>query len=112
MDHFQVRGWRCIQRHYYLTALSFLFCSRTRQRLDGNHTRDVTVEQVRRAENAYLKHHRLPPALRDEAFEKELTSQRYHQERNAQAKKSHTKTRTQFYHDLGIDVDTIKSCVV
>ena len=111
MDHFQVRGWRCIQRHYCLTALSFLFCSRTRQRLDGNHTRGLTVEQVRRAANAYLAHYHLPPDLRDEAFEQELNHRRYHQERNAQAKKSHTKTRVQFYHDLGIYVDTIKSCV-
>ena len=111
MDHFQVRGWRCIHRHYCLTALSFLFCSRTRQRLDGDHTRGLTVEQVRRAVNAYLAHYHLPPDLRDEAFEKELNHPRYHQERNAQAKKSHTKTRVQFYHDLGIDVDTIKSCV-
>ncbi len=72
MDHFQVRGWRCIHRHYYVTALSYLFCSRTRQRLDGNHTRDLTVEQVRRAVNTYLAYHHLPPDLRDEAFEKEL----------------------------------------
>jgi SRSO17 transposase len=111
MDHFQVRGWRCIHRHYYVTALSYLFCSRTRQRLDGNNTRGLTVEQVRRAVNAYLTHHHLPSALRDEAFEKELNNQRYHQERNAQGKKSHTKTRIQFYHDLGIDIDKIKSCV-
>ena len=111
MDQFQVRGWRCIHRHYYVTALSFLFCSRIRQRLDGNQARGLTVEQVRRAVNAYLAHHHLPPALRDQAFEKELDDQRYHQERNAQAKKSHTKTRIQFYRDRAIDVDKIKSCI-
>ena len=111
MDHFQVRGWRCIHRHYYVTALSYLFCSRIRQRLDGNQSQCLTVEQVRRAANAYLAHHHLPPALRDEAFEKELTDQRYYQERSAQAKKSHTKTRIRFYRDLGIDVDKIKSCI-
>lgn len=111
MDHFQVRGWRCIHRHYYVTALSLLFCSRIRQRLDGNQVRGLTVEQVRHAVNAYLAHHHLPPALRDEAFEKELNAPRYHQTRNAQAKKSHTKTRIQFYRDLGINVDTIKSCI-
>jgi SRSO17 transposase len=111
MDQFQVRGWRCIHRHYYLTALSFLFCSRTRQRLDGNQARGLTVEQVRHAVNVYLAHHHLPPALRDKAFEKELKAQRYHQERSAQAKKSHTKTRIQFYRDLAIDVDKIKSCI-
>jgi SRSO17 transposase len=111
MDHFQVRGWRCIHRHYYVTALSFLFCSRIRQRLDRNQLRGLTVEQVRRAANVYLAHHHLPPALRDEAFEKELTDQCYYQERNAQAKKSHTKTRIQFYRGLAIDIDNIKSCL-
>ena len=61
--------------------------------------------------NAYLAHHHLPPALRDEAFKKALKAPCYHQERNAQAKKSHTKTRIQFYRDLAIDVDKIKSCI-
>lgn len=110
MDHFQVRGWRCIHRHYYLTALSFLFCSRIRKRLDGDNLRGLTVEQVRRAVNLYLLHRHLPAALRDEVFEQEANQQRYHQTRNAQAKKSHTKTRIEFYQKLGIDADRIKSC--
>lgn len=33
MDHFEVRGWRSIHRHLYVTQLSHLFCSRTRQSL-------------------------------------------------------------------------------
>jgi SRSO17 transposase len=110
MDHFQVRGWRCIHRHYYITALSYLFCSRLRQRLDQDNTRVLTVEQVRQAVNAYLMYQHLPDPLRDAAFEKVLNDTHYHQERNAQAKKSHTKTRIERYHELGIDVDKIKSC--
>ena len=31
MDHFEVRGWRSIHRHMYVTQLSHLFCSRMRQ---------------------------------------------------------------------------------
>ena len=69
------------------------------------------MEQVRRSLNIYVAYHHLPAPLRDEAFEKELTDQRYYQERSAQAKKSHTKTRIKFYRDLGIDVDKIKSCI-
>jgi SRSO17 transposase len=111
MDHFEVRGWRCIHRHYYVTALSYLFCGRIRQTLDKDHTGELTVEQVRRSVNTYLTHHRLPQPLRDEAFEKELADQRYYQERTAQAKKSHTKTRIKLYLNLGIDVDKIKSCI-
>jgi SRSO17 transposase len=33
MDHFEVRGWRSIHRHMYVTQLSHLFCSRMRQML-------------------------------------------------------------------------------
>jgi SRSO17 transposase len=33
MDHFEVRGWRSIHRHLYVTQLSHLFCSRIRQML-------------------------------------------------------------------------------
>ena len=111
MDHFEVRGWRCIHRHYYVTGLSHLLCSRIRQSLDKNQTGRLTVEQVRRSLNTYLAHHHLPLPLRDEAFEKELADQSYYQERNAQAKKSHTKTRIKLYLKLGIDVDKIKSCI-
>lgn len=33
MDHFEMRGWRAIHRHFYITQLSHLFCVRERQRL-------------------------------------------------------------------------------
>lgn len=33
LDHFEVRGWRSIHRHLYVTQLSHLFCSRMRQAL-------------------------------------------------------------------------------
>ena len=111
MDHFEVRGWRCIHRHYFVTGLSFLLCSRIRQSLDKHDTRELTVEQVRRSLNCWLQYHDLPPNLRDEKFEKELHDQRYYQHRNAQAIKSHTKTRVGLYLKLGIKVDKIKSCV-
>jgi SRSO17 transposase len=111
MDHFEVRGWRCIHRHYYVTAVSFLFCSRLRQSLDEQQTGELTVEQVRRSVNAYLAHSSLPPPLRDERWEHVLTQQQYYQLRNAQAAKSHTKTRNELYQALGIDVDRIKSCI-
>lgn len=111
MDHFEVRGWRCIHRHYHVTALSYLLCNRIRQSLAKDHAGHLTVEQVRRSVNAYLANHHLPPTLRDEAFEKELADQRYYQHRIAQANKSHTKTRIKLYLKLGIDVNRIKSCV-
>jgi hypothetical protein len=111
MVHFEVRGWRCIHRHYYVTALSYLLRSRIRQSLDQGTTGELTVEQVRRAVNVYVAHQYLPPLLRDEAFAKELADQHYYQTRSAQAKKSHTKGRIQFYLTREIDVDKIKSCI-
>jgi len=33
MDHFEVRGWRSIHRHFYISQLSHLFCSRVCQEL-------------------------------------------------------------------------------
>jgi len=111
MDHFEVRGWRCIHRHYYVTAISSLLCNRIRQGLDQDGIGALTVEQVRRSLNAYLMHRDLPPPLRDAAYEKELADQQYYQERNLQAKKSHTKTRITFYHQLEINVNKIKSCL-
>ena len=110
LDHFEVRGWRCIHRHYYVTGLSSLICSRIRQSLDETDERQLTVEQVRRGINCWLQFHDLPPEIRDSKFQKELDHQHYHQRRNAQAKKSHTKTRIATYLKNGIDVDKIKSC--
>jgi SRSO17 transposase len=33
MDHFEVRGWTAIHRHFYISQLSFLFCARLHQKL-------------------------------------------------------------------------------
>lgn len=115
LDHYEVRGWRCVHRHFYLTQLSHLFCARMRQKFDTATTRDdplehLTTEQVRRAMNVWLQAvvQRLTIT---ERLERELTIQRYHQRRNAQARRSHTKTRKARLKSLGIDVDRIKSCV-
>ena len=34
LDHYQVRGWQSVHRHFYLTQLSHLFCARIRQEYD------------------------------------------------------------------------------
>jgi SRSO17 transposase len=107
MDHFEVRGWPCIHRHYYLTGLSFLLCSRLRQSFDKTNTRQLTVEQVRRSMNAYLQHRNQP----EDVLRREQNRQAYYQRRNAESIRSHTKTRIRRYTNRGIDVDKIKSCV-
>lgn len=115
MDHFEVRGWRCVHRHYYVTQLSFLFSSRLRQQWDDLKQEDplqkLTIEQVREAINVYLANRDLPTSARKERYQKEVDRQRYHQKRNATATKSHTKTRRKLFEKLGFDVDRIKSCI-
>jgi SRSO17 transposase len=114
MDHYQVRGWRCLHRHFYLTQASYLFCARVRQQYDtpGSEPPErLTIEQVRSATNTWLSAADLKPAARQKRYEHELKNQRYHQRRNRQARKSHTKTRIARLHALGIDVNQIKSCI-
>ena len=138
LDHYEVRGWRCVHRHFYLTQLSHLFCARIRQKFDAAATQEdpieeiatehrrvgghkpeagkkdirerLTTEQVRRAVNVWLS----TLALRftvTQHLQRELDRQRYYQRRNAQARKSHTKTRIAKLKSRGIDPDRIKTCI-
>lgn len=115
LDHYEVRGWRCVHRHFYLTQLSHLFCARVRQKFDTAIARTdplehLTTEQVRRAVNTWLQAE-APRLTKAEWMEKERAKQQYHEKRNAQAQRSHTKTRMARLKALGIDADRIKSCL-
>ena len=113
MDHYEVRGWRCVHRHLYVTALSHLFCARVRQEYAAtSELGKLTVEQVRRAVTLWLQVADLPPAARRERYERELETLRYYQRRNQQARQSHTKTRLKQLHAVGIDVDALESCIL
>jgi len=114
LDHYEVRGWRCVHRHFYVTQLSHLFCARVRQKYDeasGTSLDRLSVEQVRSAVNVWLEAADLPAAVRRKRFQAELDKQRYYQHRNRQARTSHTKTRVRRLVAAGIDVTSIKSCV-
>lgn len=114
LDHYEVRGWRCVHRHFYVTQLSHLFCARVRQAYDRENKDDqrrVTVEQVRSAVHVWLEAADLPVRLRHQRYADELEKQAYYQRRNQQAIKSHTKTRIKQLWGIGIDVETIKSCI-
>jgi len=115
LDHYEVRGWHCVHRHFYLTQLSHLFCARIRQKFDAEIVRDdplecLTTEQVRRAINTWMQA-TAPRLTKTERLEKELAKQQYYQRRNAQARRSHTKTKKARLKALGIDADRIKSCI-
>ena len=114
LDHYEVRGWRCVHRHFYVTQLSHLFCARVRQQYDeslGEPLDRISVEQVRSAMNVWLDAADLPAAPRQQRYEDELEKQEYYQRRNKQARESHTKTRLARLRALGIDVHRIKSCL-
>jgi SRSO17 transposase len=116
LDHYEVRGWRCVHRHFYLVQLSHLFCARVRQKFDAQIVRadpleHLTMEQVRRAINVWLQA-AAPRLGKTERLEKEIAKQQYYQRRAAQTQRSHTKTRKARLKALGIDADRIKSCVI
>lgn len=113
LDHFECRGWRCIHRHLYVAILSQLFCARVRQQLSP--TEDVlsgellTTEQVRRAVNVFVGSIGLPQHCREQLYQDEIDRQTYYARRNAQASKSHRKTRNKRLAELGIAPEAIKS---
>jgi SRSO17 transposase len=114
LDHYEVRGWRCVHRHFFVTQLSHLFCARVRQEYDNASSESldrITVEQVRSAMNVWLEAADSPAAARRKRFKAELEKQQYYQQRNKQARVSHTKTRISRLTAMGIDVGKIKSCI-
>jgi SRSO17 transposase len=116
LDHYEVRGWHCLHRHFYLTQLTHLFCARMRQKFDDATTYDdplehLTTEQVRGAMNTWLEI-ALGPRTKAEGYQRELAKQKYYQRRNAQAQRSHVKTRKAQLRSMDIDPDRIKSCIL
>ncbi len=115
LDHYEVRGWRCVHRHFYLTQLSHLFCARLRQEFDEQIIRNdslgpLSMEEVRRAVNVWLQA-TTTPSRQTQRLQKELDRQQYYEKRRAQSQQSHTKTRTAHLEELGISAESIKNCL-
>lgn len=54
MDHFETRSWPAIHRHFYISQLSLLFCSRVHQRLREKNDRQSVPD--RRASSPRRRH--------------------------------------------------------
>ncbi len=44
MDHFEMRNWQGIHRHFYITQLSMLFCSELQQKLREKNSRESVFD--------------------------------------------------------------------
>lgn len=112
-DHFECRGWGCVHRHLIVTIVTQLFCARVRYQLCRSEVvtdaERLTLEQVRRAADVYIRCVGLPRRIAREEYQAELDRIHYHQRRNAQASRCHRKKRIAAYHALGIDPDRIKA---
>lgn len=113
LDHWEVRGWRCVHRHFFVTQLSHLFCARIRAEFNASPDLSVrvTLEGVRSAMNVWLDTTQLCPTCRRKRLVAEVEHQEYHSARSKQARQSHLKTRMSTLTSLGIDVTRIKSCL-
>lgn len=112
-DHFECRGWQCVHRHLVVTILAQLFCARVRQQKCPSEVvsdaERLSLEQVRRAADVFVRSMDLPRRLRLQRYEIEHQRIRYHQCRNAAASISHRKRRYEQYRAMGIEPDRIKS---
>jgi len=109
LDHYEGRRYQGLIRHLILSSVSLLFLARVRRSL-GVRIADLTVRQLRMAANALIQALWLPVAAAKAVLEKAARIIQYHQKRNAQARKSHTKTRNKKLAAMGIDMPTIKRC--
>ena len=53
MDHFEIRSWRGIHRHMYITQLSQLFCARVHQRLREKNDRESVFDRGTGADGGF-----------------------------------------------------------
>ena len=70
----------------------------------------LTVEQVREAAGAWFEAHSLPRGARWRRYQETAERIVYYQERNREARRSHTKTTLRRLHHMGIWLSDLPSC--
>lgn len=109
MDHYEGRCYTGMIRHIILCALSLLFLSKVRLELSQKYP-EITVSQVRQATSALVCSWWQPELTASSIIDEAARRIEYYQRRNAQARKSHTKTRIAKLESLGIDMNTVRRC--
>lgn len=109
LDHYEGRCYQGLMRHLILCAVSLLFLSRMRLKLAEKFP-EVTISQVRQATSALVVSWWQPEMSADATIREAARHIEYYQRRNAQARKSHTKTRIGKLESLGIDFNSIRRC--
>lgn len=76
MDHFEVRNWTAIHRHFYISQLSYLFCARVHQKLREKKDRGFVFDgRTGAASRLYVGRGTTPIATRPDSA---LSSDRCH----------------------------------
>ena len=99
--------------HMIVTIVAQLFCARVRPKLCASeiasHAERLTLEQVRRAADVFIRCLGLPRRLAQLEYEAQLARIADHQRRNAEASRSHRKKRIADYPAMDLNPDEIKS---
>ena len=109
LDEFEGRSYPGFLRHLILSAVSLLFLARMRQDLLEAYP-ELTISQMKQATSALIESWWLTPESAERLLASTAYKLGYYQKRNAQARKSHTKTRNKKLAARGIDLDQISKC--
>lgn len=109
MDHYEGRRYPGLLRHLIISAVSLLFLARVRQNLLESYP-ELTVSQVYQATSAIVQSWWLTPTDAERLINSTANRIQYYQRRNAQARRSHTRTRIAKLAAAGINVAAMTQC--
>ena len=113
MDHFEVRSWRAIYRHFYISQLSQLFCARLHQELrEKNSTQSVSDRGTGSLCSVSVGiGSGLPRSAQNQAFHQAAGIIQYRQSRNRQAREHHARRKRERLRAMGIEVQKLRCCI-
>ena len=109
MNQFEGRTYPGMLRHLILSAVSLLFLARMREELLESYP-ELTISQMKQSMSALIESWFLTPTNAQMVLEKMVNKLAYYQRRNAQARHSHSKTRTKKLAAIGVDLEDIQKC--